>query len=272
MSTSATQSRTSDAVAATVFPYGQFVWYDLMTRDEAAAIAFYKEVAGWGTQPFDGPKPYTMFTNGGTPLGGVMQTPPSGPGSAPPNWLPHVAVRDVDATVAQVKSLGGTVHHGPQDIPNVGRFAVIQDPQGAFISVYASSTGAPEPGGVPKVGEFSWHELTTTDQHAAWDFYSTLFGWKKMESMPMGPGSDYQMFGPADQMVGGMYNRLPEMGAVPPNWLCYIRVDDITRAVDAIKRLGGKIMNGPMEVPGGDQVAMGFDPQGAAFGVHAKKA
>ena len=119
MSTSAAQASAKGGTASTDVPHGQFVWYDLMTRDQPGAIAFYTEVAGWGTQPWDGAKPYTMWTTDGNPLGGMVDIPPNVPQGAPPHWMAHVAVHDVDATVAKAKSLGGKVHHGPEDIPDV---------------------------------------------------------------------------------------------------------------------------------------------------------
>ena len=124
--------------------------------------------------------------------------------------------------------------------------------------------------GEPQIGEFSWHELATHDQPAAFRFYEKLFGWEKTSAMDMGPGGVYQMYGRAGVPMGGMFNKPAEMPG-PPSWLHYIRVDDVNRAVDVTNGRGGKIVNGPMEVPGGDWIAQGMDPQGGMFAVHAKK-
>jgi len=120
----------------------------------------------------------------------------------------------------------------------------------------------------PQAGEFSWHELATTDPVAAFGFYEKLFGWQKMDAMDMGPSGVYQIFGWSGKSMGGVYRKPKEMAA-PPNWLAYIHVLDTNKAVDKIKKAGGKVLNGPMEVPGGDLIAQGLDPQGAAFAVHS---
>ncbi|MCP3963572.1 MAG: VOC family protein [bacterium] len=249
------------------FPLGRFVWHDLMTSDPGAAKDFYTTVVGWGTIPFEGADPpYDMWTNGGAPLGGVAQLPPEA--LAPPHWLAYVASPDVDATTKQAGDLGGNVMVQPTDIPNVGRFAVIADPQGAVFAAYTPSGEAPGHDGPPNLGEFSWHELATTDYKAALAFYSKLFGWHDAEAMDMGEGVGiYQMYRRTEIPLGGMFNKPAEMPG-PPSWLHYARVDDVSRVVEVVKEHGGQVLSGPMEVPGGDFVATCMDPQGAAFAIH----
>jgi predicted enzyme related to lactoylglutathione lyase len=252
---------------------GRFVWYDLMTTDVEGAKKFYSKVAGWGTQPFEGSTPYTMWTNKGAPIGGVSPlTDEMKKGGVPPHWLPAVAVDNVDETVKKTNSLGGKTIVPPMDIPGTGRYAVIQDPQDVVIAVFAGQGEmAGAPGGSdfdPKKGEFSWHELTTSDQDAAWKFYSNLFGWEKQQEMDMGPMGKYLMYGQRGKMYGGMMTRQPDMPR--SNWLCYFVVDDAKASAKTIADAGGKVMMGPMEVPGGDWVTIATDPQGAAFGVHSK--
>ena len=120
-------------------------------------------------------------------------------------------------------------------------------------------------------GSFVWHELATRDSKAAFDFYSQLFDWEKTNQHDMGAMGIYQIYGQQGEHYGGMFTMTPDM-PFPPNWLCYIRIADMRGAVDTITRLGGKVMNGPMEVPGGDLIAQCTDPQGAAFAVHERKA
>jgi predicted enzyme related to lactoylglutathione lyase len=112
----------------------------------------------------------------------------------------------------------------------------------------------------------------TTDWKAAMKFYQEAFGWQPSEQMDMGPGGKYQMFNRPHGMIGGIMNKPKEMVNAPPNWLIYFRVPDVDAAAERIKENGGKILNGPMEVPGGDRVLSAADPQGAAFGLHARKA
>src|SRR5215475_3431758 len=109
---------------------GQFVWYEHLTKDPKAAIAFYSEVVGWKTEPFAESKgEYTMWVGPQGPLGGVMKiTDEMAKMGVPPHWMAHVQVADVDKTAALAKKLGGKVFKEPTDIATVGRFAVIGDP------------------------------------------------------------------------------------------------------------------------------------------------
>jgi predicted enzyme related to lactoylglutathione lyase len=248
---------------------GRFVWYDLMTTDPEKAKDFYTKVTGWGTTVWDGSMPYTMWTVDGAPMGGVMQLPPGA--GAPPHWLGYIGTPDVDATVAQVQSLGGTVLVAANDIPTVGRYAVLGDPQGAAFAVYSPAKESPEKEGPPSIGEFSWHELLTTEYEAAFAFYATLFGWEKIQAHDMGEMGIYLIFGRKGKQLGGMFNK-PSFVQAPPNWLHYIAVDSADRAAELVKANGGTLMQDPMDVPGGDRIAQCMDPQGGAFAVHSRKA
>jgi hypothetical protein len=246
---------------------GRFVWYELMTSDPKAAIAFYSEVVGWKTQPFPG-SDYTMWVGGQGPLGGVMQLPEAAKQmGAPPHWMANVIVPDVDAAVAKVKEAGGRVYKEAEDIPTVGRFAVVADPQGASISLFTPS-GTMGPHDDTKHGEFSWNELVTTDKASALTFYADIFGWQNLHEHDMGPMGTYVLFGLGDKQLGGMFNKTADM-PMPPCWVYYIHVDDLEGAVARATSHGGKLMNGPMDVPGGSRVAQLMDPQGAVFALHA---
>lgn len=250
---------------------GSFVWHDLMTTDTDGAQKFYGKIAGWGTQAWGGPSPYTLWTNDGVPLGGMMPlNEEMRKNNVPPHWLPSVGVDNVDETAAGATQLGGTLIAPPMDIPGAGRYAIIQDPQGANIAVFAAEGDMSSPGGPPKKGDFSWHELTTSDHIAAFDFYSKLFGWEKTGEFDMGPMGIYLMYGQGETPYGGMFTRSPDMP--PPNWLCYIKVDDAKESAKTIAEQGGTVMTGPMEVPGGDWIVIASDPQGAMTAVHSPKA
>lgn len=253
------------------FPRGRICWNELMTTDPKAAKAFYKGVVGWGTQAWEQDSSYLMWTTGRTPIGGLMTLPDEAKQmGTPPTWLMYVAVPDVDASVRQAESLGARPHVEPQDIPNMGRFAVLADPQGATFGVFSATGEIPGHDGQPKPGEFSWHELAASDARAAWGLYEELFGWEKMDAMDMGELGTYQTFGRAGVMLGGMYDKPPEM-PMPPHWLCYAFVPDADKTAKVVERLGGKILNGPMDIPGGGRIAQCLDPQGAAFAVHSNE-
>ena len=252
---------------------GCFVWHELMTTDPKAAKAFYTAIVGWKTKEWEGPNPYTLWMWGDTQMGGLMELPRAAQETgARPSWLAYVGTPDVDATTARARELGATVLMEPTDIPTIGRFSVLQDPQGASFAAFSPiPTQSPRPAAEPGLGDFSWHELATTDYAAAFDFYSDLFGWEKTSAMDMGPAGVYQMYGQNGQPYGGIYNKMPEVPG-PPAWLHYIRVENVHPLTEKIKEHGGQVINGPMEVPGGDWITMGIDPQGAPFAVHHKGA
>ncbi len=252
---------------------GRFVWYELMTKDVAGAKAFYPKVTGWTVESWQGPMEYSMWAANGQPFAGLMTLPDEAAQmGAPSHWMGYVAVDDVDASNARAQSLGATTYVPPTDIPNVGRFAIIGDPQGATIALFKGQNPQPLGDDPSKPGEISWHEHYTDDLDAAWQFYSTLFGWEKTDAMDMGDGMTYQMFRAAgsSKTLGGMAKRPPEMQA-PPHWNYYTRVPDIDEAIGAVKANGGQVFHGPMEVPGDDLVAICMDPQGAVFSLHAHK-
>ena len=252
---------------------GRFVWHDLMTTDVEGATQFYTAVTGWGTQAWEEvTPPYTMWVVGGAPIGGVMQLPEEvAKSGTPPHWLTYIESPDVDETFARAKQLGATTFVPPTDIPTVGRFAVMADPQGAAFAVFTPLTQSPTHDGQPRVGEFSWHELVTTNQDAGFAFYEQLFGWNKTSAVEMNGAATYQMFGRGDVPIGGMYEIQPGTQP-PPNWLPYIRVANADRAAAQAKELGGTIVREPMDVPGGDRIAIILDPQGATIALHSTKA
>jgi len=250
---------------------GTFVWHELMTTDPEAASGFYGRVVGWKSEAWGQDSSYTLFTAKSGAVAGYMTLPEEAKAmGAPPHWLSYIGTPDVDQTASEAERLGGRVLRAPDDIPGTGRFAVLQDPYGALFGIYASATesGVPD---MPSLGEFSWHELATDDVDAVFEFYRELFGWLKTTAMDMGPELGvYQMFGRGGAPLGGIYRRPPSMPA-PSHWMPYALVPDSKRAAETIRGLGGQIINGPMEVPGGDWIAMGIDPQGVAFAVHSLK-
>ena len=248
--------------------HGQFIWYELTTPDIDAAKKFYPRFTGWGTQSFD--KDYTMWTTGGVPLAGLFHLDDEmSRQGVPPSWMPYIEADNVDETAAKATSLGGRIMHGPADIPGAGRFAVLQDPQGATFGIYKSanesSAGAWD--GTAVIGRFSWHELMTTDHVAAFEFYRALFGWNRNGEMDMGGGQIYAIYGQGEKMYGGMFNRFGDMASMPPFWLVYINVKDVGKAVAIATKAGGTVQRPQMDIPGGSIAILG-DPQGAGFALH----
>ncbi|HEX4599941.1 MAG TPA: VOC family protein [Gemmatimonadales bacterium] len=250
---------------------GRFTWHELNTSDPDRAVPFYAKVVGWSVAAFEGSPGYRTWMTGATPMGGLMRlTEDARRMGAPPHWLMYVGMPDVDAAVRQAQGLGAKVLVPARTIPTVGRFAVLADPQGAAFAVYAPAM-TPGPDAPAALGDFSWHELATSDWQAAWRFYQALFGWDKDETMDMGPAGKYQIFGRAGRQQGGVYNTPSDMPA-PPHWLSYVRVANADQAAKTVTGLGGTVVRGPMDVPGGDRIAMCIDPQGVAFAVHSRPA
>ncbi len=244
-----------------------FVWHDLMARDVAAAKDFYAELLGWVYAPFGASETdYEVFRAGDHGWGGVM-TPPDP--QMPSMWLSYAAVADLEATVAGVPGAGGVVQVPPTPIPEVGRFAIVLDPEGAAIGLFESSgdpgPGAPSP--IP-VGGVEWVELATTDLAAALPFYGSILGWKARE-VPMGPVGAYTILTAEGKDVAGAI-RLPEEAlarGARGHWLTYFSVNDVESVIATAERLGATTIFGPMAVAGVGRLAGFHDPQGAAFAV-----
>jgi uncharacterized protein len=122
--------------------HGAFSWSELMTSDPKAACDFYSTLFGWKVETSDmGSGPYHVVKVGDTSVGGIMGKPPGAPAGMPSVWGCYVTVSNVDETLAAVKRLGGQVCMEPMDVKTVGRMAVIQDPQGAMLSVIQYQQG-----------------------------------------------------------------------------------------------------------------------------------
>jgi predicted enzyme related to lactoylglutathione lyase len=249
---------------------GTFFWVELMTSDPQAAIAFYSDVVGWTTAPFGPDGGYTVVSGSAGGVGGIMAIPAEardcGMG---PWWGGYIGSADVDADVARLSAAGASVRRAAEDIPGVGRFAVMGDPGGAtFLLLKGSSPEGMEAVPAGALGHVSWHELHSGDFDADLAFYTGQFGWVKGEAMDMGPMGSYQLLsatGGTDfqSMTGAIMRKPAEMPA--PMWLFYFSVADIDVAYAKVTAGGGTVIQGPMEVPDGGWIVQALDPQGAMF-------
>jgi uncharacterized protein len=250
----------------------KFVWYDVMTSDTQAAESFYQKVIGWDAKDAGMPDhPYTLFSVGPTMVGGLMPIPEEARAmGARPGWMGYIGVADVDAMAARVQAAGGVLHRPPEDIPGVGRFAVVADPHGAaFILFKGASAQEPVPAAPGTPGHIGWHELHAGDGESAFAFYSSLFGWTKAEAIDMGPMGTYQTFASGGDAVGGMMTKMPELPVAM--WLYYINVDAIDAAMERVTQNGGQVLMGPHQVPTGQWILQCLDPQGAMFALLAAR-
>jgi predicted enzyme related to lactoylglutathione lyase len=200
---------------------------------------------------------YPMINANGTTHGGF------GPaqGGAPSHWIGHVAVDDVDAAAQRAKDAGGSVVGEPMDIAEVGRFAIIRDPQGAFTSAYQAVGGEAQ---LPE-GVFLWDELLTSDVESAKRFYGELFGWTATD-YDMGAGSDkYTIFQIGETSIAGCMK--PREGGTPSHWYPYLATDDVDATTAKAKELGAQVYLEPMSMETVGRFAVLGDPTGATFGL-----
>lgn len=242
--------------------HGEFIWYELLTPDPEAAAAFYAAATGWRMRPAPGTgRDYRILGTGAADVAGLLPMP-----GQPARWLGTVGVADVDRAAAGILAAGGRERMPPTDIPGVGRFALLADPQGVeFYIMRGASEAASQAFDPARPGHCQWNELTTPDQAAALAFYPGQFGWEQGDALPMGPLGDYRFLNHGGRMIGAMMNRMPE--GPPPAWNFYFGVADIDAAAAAVTGHGGVIRHGPMEVPGGLFSLFAADPQGAGFGL-----
>ena len=254
-------------------PSGKFVWYEYMGNDLKAAVDFYTAVVGWSAKDagmgFD--FAYQILSTGSTMVAGMMDVPEEAKAmGAKPSWMGYIWVEDVDKALPKLTAAGGKVYKAPADIPGVGRFAVVADPDGAAFMLFRDAGGNPPPPPPPGTpGLVGWRELHAGDGAGAFAFYSGQFGWKKERDHDMGPMGVYHVFDAGDGQQGGIFTKTPQTPA--PFWLYYFNVDAIDAAVERVKAHGGKVVNGPMETPNGRWILQGLDPQGAMFALVAPK-
>ena len=268
----ASASATTQQARSGPNPTGDFIWYELMTTDPEEAKAFYDAVIGWDIEPKptgEQPMDYRMIrrSDGGN-AGGVLRIDGDmAAHGARPTWLGYVNVPDVDATTASIEQAGGKTLMAT-DIAGVGRIAMVTDPQGAPFYVMKPNPPEGDPNAKSDVFDtkaeqrIGWNELSTSDPVAARRFYGEQFGWTSEQFMPMGEHGEYRFLEQNGVTIGAVAGT---MDGQQPHWRFYIRVPSISKAKEAVEANGGKIATGPMEVPGGDHILIGVDPQGAEF-------
>lgn len=252
---------------------GSWIWYELMTPDPAGSKAFYEQVVGWNVSPG------TAQTNGygfltapdGAMIGGVLElTGAMRESGVRPCWLGYVGVDDVDASISAIEAAGGKVLMPASDIAMAGRVALVADPGGAPFYIITPTPPPDNPDARSTAfqseincGHCGWNELLAADAPREVAFYTGQFGWSLPEPMDMGPMGKYQFIEHDGVRIGAIMPLMPQTPA--PFWNHYFWVSSIARAKDAIEASGGKVHNGPMQVPGGGWIVQGVDPQGAFF-------
>ena len=241
---------------------------ELNTSDPAAAKKFYSGLFNWGAKdvPAGPDMVYTMLEIRGLEVAAMSGLQPEQKAhGVPPHWMTYIAVESADDAAAKAQKLGGTVLAPAFDVMDVGRMAIIKDPQGATFCVWQAKAhiGARLAG---EPGTFGWDELWTTDRKKAVEFYKGLFAWGAKEG-DMGAMGVYTEWQNAGESIGGMMEITPEMGPAPPNWLPYFMVDDCDATAEKAKASGGKLFVPPTDIPNVGRFSVIGDPQGAMFAI-----
>jgi uncharacterized protein len=257
-------------------PPASFIWYELLTTDASAAAKFYGAVVGWkiaerGNPEAAGGRDYRPIgRDDGGMAGGVLQlTTDMLAQGAQSTWLGYLNVKDVDSAVKAIEADGGRTHLAKMTLP-VGDIAMVADPMGAPFYVMRPIPPPDKPDATSDVFDTAaaqhvrWNELASPDLARAKAFYAKHFGFAFKDVMPMGALGDYCFIDHGGRRIGAIMQK-PAQGAVT-SWLFYFGVQSIAAAQRAIEAGGGKIADGPHQVPGGDWIVVANDPQGAAFG------
>ena len=236
---------------------GTFIWHGNNSTDVEKAKRFYTELLGWETEEWPGEMDYTIIKTGGHGTGGFS----AAQGGAPSHWIGNVFVEDTDETARRAEAAGGRILFGPESIPEVGRFALIADPQGATVTAFTPQGE----GGQLGEGVFVWDELHTSDPAAAKSFYGEVFGWSASDQ-DMG-GMTYTIFKRAGDIDVGGCMQLEEGMQAPPHWLVYISTKDIDATTARAKELGATVFVEPTDIPNMGRFSVVQDPAGAVFGL-----
>jgi len=244
---------------------GEFCWIELATSNQSAGKSFYAALFGWTARDIPtGPNEvYSLLELEGRIAAGAFAINASeSAAGVPPHWHLYVSVASADESAKKAGELGGKVVEGPFDVGDRGRAALLQDPSGAFFSVWEGKKRS----GVGVKGEpgaFCWADLSTPDQARAKTFYEGLFGWKLKPGE--GKESGYLHIVNGENYIGGVPPAHHTNPKDPPHWLIYFSVADVDKTFQKAKDMNARILLRPMDFEGVGRVAMLADPQGAVF-------
>jgi len=240
--------------SASKYHHGVFVWRELMSGNVNESKRFYSEVFGWKMEDFPmGDFQYTVIKANDRQIGGMM---PKQPGMEHSAWLAYVSVADVDKAASEAKKAGGTVIVEPKEIPNVGRFSILADPQGGVITAFRDAKEDRVPDGRPAVGEFCWEQLSVAEPSKVKSFYQSVIGWT---------------FEPFGEMVVAKAGEksVASLNQAPPNtpsqWLSFVSVDKLSSARERVKRNGGVVLMDEITVKEVGSFAVCKDNQNAVI-------
>ena len=240
---------------------GKFVWRDLVTEDPDAVKPFYAGLLGWEfveTRALGAP--YTLVRSGGQFIAGISRTRRPRPDQPVSQWLSFMSVASVDRAVEQTRAAGGSVVAGPLDLPNVGRGAVVLDPDGAPLGLLRSAVGDPADVASPALNRFMWTEHLSRDPQASAAFYASLAGFEvRKEEFA---GRPYWVLVRGRERAGLLRNPI---ALDRPIWLPFVRVTDPAASAASVAQLGGRILLAPRSDVRSGGMALVADPAGAVL-------
>lgn len=248
---------------ATISSYdpGMFCWMELATGDHKAAQAFYGGLFSWtaNEMPMPDGNVYVMLQKDGKDVGALYENK-----KTPPNWLSYIAVASADETTARAKELGANVIQAPFDVMDVGRMAVLADPEGAVFAIWQRGRhfGAQV---ARETHSLCWNELETRQRDKAVQFYGSLFGYQTKVS------PEYVELHVGETPVGGIMQMHQGMEGVPPHWMAYFCVTSCDDSTAKVQSLGGGVLVPPMDIPNVGRFSVVRDPQGASFALFEPK-
>lgn len=251
---------------------GDWIWYELVTPDPAASAAFYGDVLGWTTTPTGDGAHYHMNSKDGAGVSGFLTlTDAMRDQGAMAAWLGYIAVGNVNDAAKSIAEAGGMIHMDPWDTPGFGRAALVADVEGTVFYIVTptnldDSTAFAKY--TPTDGHCAWNELMAKNVATAMAFYADHFGWTSDDAMDMGEMGQYHFLKGADATLGAA---MTAPDGMPTGWTFYFRVPDIDAAIATVTAQGGRVLNGPQDIPGGEFVINALDPLGIPFALVGKR-
>jgi hypothetical protein len=240
---------------------GKFVWRDLVTENPELVKPFYAALFGWEFEEGRAlGAPYTLVKSSGQYIAGISKTRRPQADQPVSQWLSFMSVADVDRAVDQTRAAGGSAVAGPLDLPNVGRGAVVLDPDGAPLGLLRSSLGDPADIATPALNRFLWTEHLSRDPQASAAFYASLVGFEVRKS-DFG-GKPYWVLVKGRERAGLLRNPI---AVDRPIWLAYVRVADPAASAARAAQLGGRVLLAPRSDLRNGTMALIADPTGAVL-------
>jgi len=250
---------------------GKIIWRDLLTNDPAASQRFYGELFGWtfenvGTASnLDSNSAYTLIRHDGKLIGGMIDTVALNNRDDISQWIVSMSVEDIDAGVRAVTEAGGQIVTPPTDLQARGRLAVIRDAEGAFIGLLETRDGDPLDS-EPRMNDFLWEELWTTDVEHATAFYGSLAGLSP-ETVDLDPDAagaqTYKVLKAGDTPRAGVMPNPLE--GLDPVWVSYLRVESPAAITARVAELGGRVIVEATTRAVGGEAAFLAGPSGAGI-------